>query len=156
MTINKEKHQKERTLRPPKIQSRALCSCVRVHGSRRRLNPTSESLLESGEAAGASAAVSGSVALDSGLDETDDAPRMTQLPRVEPKSVFHLSSTPSSMPSSPVGSSMWRQRSSLKTRRTSEGEWWETSAAGAGGEAGCGAEPLQTAAAAGERIWPSA
>jgi hypothetical protein len=79
-----------------------------------------------------------------------------QLPRVEPKSAFHLSSTPSSMPSSRVGSSMWRRRSSLKARRASEGEWWETSAAGAGGEAGCGAERLETAAVAGERIWPSA
>uniref|UniRef100_A0A453FLU2 Uncharacterized protein n=1 Tax=Aegilops tauschii subsp. strangulata TaxID=200361 RepID=A0A453FLU2_AEGTS len=72
-------------------------------------------------------------------------------------SAFHLRSTPSSMPSSPVGSSMRRLRSSLKERRTSEGEWWEMSPAGGGGEAGGGAtERRETMARVGERIWPSA
>jgi hypothetical protein len=62
--------------------------------------------------------------------EDVDAPRRTQLLRVELKSAFHLSSTPSLMPSSPMGSSMWRRRNSLKARRTSKGEWCETSATG--------------------------
>ena len=69
-----------------------------------------------------------------GEAEAEDAPRMTQLPSVDPKSAFHLSITPSSMPSSPAGSSMRRWRSSLKERSTSEGEWWDTSPGGSGEE----------------------
>nr|ACR35457.1 unknown [Zea mays] len=64
--------------------------------------------------------------------EAEDAPRMTQLPSVDPKSAFHLSITPSSISSSPAGSSMRRWRSSLKERSTSEGEWCDTSARGSG------------------------
>jgi hypothetical protein len=70
--------------------------------------------------------------------EDVDAPRSTQLLRVELKSAFHLSSMPSLMLSSPVDSSMWRRHNSLKARRTSKGEWCETSAAG-----GCCAECLE-------------
>ena len=53
---------------------------------------------------------------------------MTQLSRVDPKSARHLRSTPSSMPSSPLGSSIRRRRISLKFLRTCVGEWWVTPA----------------------------
>jgi len=50
------------------------------------------------------------------LDETDEAPRMTQLPRVQPKSAFHFRSTPSSVPA--------RCGGAVAERSTSEREWW--------------------------------
>lgn len=118
------------------------------------LAKSSGSLVESGEVAELSTAVGDGVG--GGFDETDDAPKMTQLPRVDPKSAFHLRRTPSSMPSSPVGNSMPRRRSSLKERRTSEGEWWEMSPAGGGGKAGGATGRRETIARVGERICPSA
>jgi hypothetical protein len=82
------------------------------------------------------------------LDETDEAPRMTQLPRVEPKSAFHFWSAI-------VGAELAHGQLDVEApqleRSSSEDEWWETSATGAGS----GSERRDTATAAG-RIWPSA
>lgn len=60
-------------------------------------------------------------------ERTEDAPRMTQLSRVDPNSAFHFRRTPSSTPSSPAGSSILSRRISLKFFKTSAGEWWEIS-----------------------------
>uniref|UniRef100_A0A2P2QMC6 F-box family protein n=1 Tax=Rhizophora mucronata TaxID=61149 RepID=A0A2P2QMC6_RHIMU len=48
----------------------------------------------------------------------EEAPRITQLSRVDPKSARHFKSTPSSIPSSPFGNSILRKRISLKFLRT--------------------------------------
>jgi hypothetical protein len=79
------------------------------------------------------------------LDETDEAPRMTQLPRVESKSAFHFWSAI-------VGAELARGQLDVEApqleRSSSEDEWWETSATGAGS----GSEHRETATAAGEDL----
>ncbi|URE09309.1 hypothetical protein MUK42_35775 [Musa troglodytarum] len=55
-----------------------------------------------------------------------DAPRKTQLWRVDHNSTFYFKRTPSPTSSSPTGSSVRRQRISLRFCTTSNREWWDT------------------------------
>lgn len=61
---------------------------------------------------------------DEGMME--DAPRKTQLWRVGHNSTFYFKRTPSPTSSSPTGSSVRRQRISLRFFTTSNREWWDT------------------------------
>ncbi|CAL9054002.1 unnamed protein product [Musa banksii] len=61
---------------------------------------------------------------DEGMME--DAPRKTQLWRVDHNSTFYFKRTPSPTSSSPTGSSVRRQRISLRFFTTSNREWWDT------------------------------
>ncbi|CAL9117627.1 unnamed protein product [Musa textilis] len=60
---------------------------------------------------------------DEGMME--DAPRKTQLWRVDHNSTFYFKRTPSPTSSSPTGSSVRRQRISLRFCTTSNREWWK-------------------------------
>ena len=94
---------------------------------------------------------------------TDAAPRITQLSSVDPKSALHFNNTPSSIPNSPLGSSMRRNRISLKFFNTWVGEWcvtppvwWSTSPSSSEPPPTAREEEVVGADLLGPKNWPRA